>query len=93
GVGIINLRAGDAAVDAACEEAYQALRAAGKEPLLDDTGERPGGKFASMDLIGLPWQLIIGPRGLAEGTVEIKRRTTGGRRTLPLAEAVKAIVG
>ncbi|HZL01437.1 MAG TPA: proline--tRNA ligase [Caulobacteraceae bacterium] len=91
GVGIISLRPGDAAVDAACERAYAALTDAGKEPLLDDTDERAGTKFASMDLIGLPWQLIIGPRGLAEGTVELKRRATGERRTLGLDEALSAI--
>ena len=93
GVGIINLRAGDPACDAACESAYAALTAAGKEPLLDDTDERPGGKFAAMDLIGLPWQLIIGPRGLADGVVELKRRATGDRRTLTLDAALKVIGG
>ena len=93
GVGVINLRPGDAGVDAACERAYAALTAAGKEPLLDDTDERPGGKFATMDLIGLPWQLIIGPRGLADGVVELKRRATGERQSLPLDDALKAICG
>jgi len=91
GVGIINLRPGDAGVDSACETAYAVLTAAGKAPLLDDTEERPGGKFATMDLIGLPWQLIIGPRGLATGVVELKRRATGVRQTLPLDQALKAI--
>ncbi|MEP6968654.1 MAG: proline--tRNA ligase [Pseudomonadota bacterium] len=93
GVEILNLRPGDAAVDAACAQAYGALTAAGKEPLLDDTDERPGGKFAAADLIGLPWQLIIGPRGLAEGSVELKRRATGERRSLSLDDALKAIRG
>jgi prolyl-tRNA synthetase len=93
GVGIISLRPGDAAIDAACESAYAALTGAGFEPLYDDTDERPGGKFAAMDLIGLPWQLIIGPRGLAEGNVELKRRATGERRTLPLDQALAAITG
>jgi prolyl-tRNA synthetase len=93
GVGIINLRVGEGACDTACETAYAALTAAGKEPLLDDTNERPGGKFAAMDLIGLPWQVIVGPRGLAEGVVELKRRATGERRSLPLGEALKAICG
>jgi prolyl-tRNA synthetase len=91
GVGIVNLRPGDVATDQACEEAYAALTAGGKEPLLDDTDERPGGKFAAMDLIGLPWQLIIGPRGLAEGKVEVKRRATGERSTVPLAQALSMI--
>ena len=93
GVGVISLRPGDPAVDAACETAYAALTAAGKEPLLDDTNDRPGGKFATMDLIGLPWQLIIGPRGLADGVVELKRRASGERQTLPLEQALAAIVG
>ncbi len=93
GVGIISLRPGDAAVDAACETAYAALTSAGKEPLLDDSDDRPGGKFATMDLIGLPWQLIIGPRGLAGGTVELKRRATGERQTLALGDALAAILG
>jgi len=93
GVGIVNLRPGDADVDAACAKAYDVLTAAGKEPLLDDTDERPGGKFATMDLIGLPWQLIIGPRGLKDGVVELKRRSTGERRTLSLDDALTAIAG
>ena len=93
GGGIVNLRAGDAAVDAVCEAAYQALSAAGKEPLLDDTDERPGGKFATMDLIGLPWQIIAGPRGVAEGVVELKRRATGETQTLSLDSAIMAICG
>ena len=88
GVGIVNLRAGDADVDLACETAYAQLQAAGLEPLYDDTDERPGGKFATMDLIGLPWQLIIGPKGLKDGVVELKRRATGEKRTLPMAEAL-----
>ena len=91
GVGIISLRPGDAAVDAACERAYAALEAAGREPLYDDTDERAGGKFASMDLIGLPWQLIVGPKGVAEGKVELKRRATGERQSLPMDEALKVL--
>src|SRR6516165_9109896 len=83
-VGLINLRQGDAACDAACEQAYTALKAQGRDVLYDDSDERPGGKFARMDLIGAPWQLIIGPKGLAEGVVEIKRRATGDRQTLSL---------
>jgi prolyl-tRNA synthetase len=92
GVGIINLRAGDADVDLACETAYAQLQAAGLDPLYDDTDERPGGKFATMDLIGLPWQLIIGPKGLKDGVVELKRRATGDKRTLPIAEALAELM-
>ena len=91
GVGIVSLRPGDATVDAACEKAHAALEAAGREPLYDDSDERPGAKFASMDLIGLPWQLVIGPKGLAQGEVELKRRATGERQTLPLDDALKAL--
>ncbi len=88
GVGIINLKAGDPETDAACQDAYEALMLAGKEPLLDDTDQRAGGKFATMDLIGLPYQLVIGPRGLKEGKAEVKVRATGERHELSLADAV-----
>ncbi|ACG78196.1 prolyl-tRNA synthetase [Phenylobacterium zucineum HLK1] len=91
GAAVVNLRPGEAAVDAVAEQAYGALQAAGKEPLLDDRDERPGAKFASLDLVGVPWQLIVGPKGVAEGVVEIKRRATGERQTLPLDAALKAI--
>ncbi|CAN7352771.1 proline--tRNA ligase [Phenylobacterium sp. LjRoot219] len=91
GAAVVNLRVGDAAVDAVAEQAYRALQAAGKEPLLDDRDERPGAKFASLDLVGVPWQLIVGPKGVADGVVEIKRRATGERQTLPLEAALKVI--
>jgi len=90
---VVNLRVGDAAVDAVAEQAYRALGEAGKAALLDDRDERPGAKFASLDLVGVPWQLIVGPKGVAEGVVEIKRRATGERQTLPLEAAIKAICG
>jgi len=88
---VINLRASDAAVSAACEEAVTQLEAAGRDVLYDDTDERPGGKFATADLIGIPWQLTIGPKGVAEGMVELKRRATGEKQTLPLAQAMELI--
>ena len=91
GVAVINLRPGDEAVDAACQQAYDHLTAAGKEPLLDDTSERVGAKFATMDLIGVPWQLIIGPKGLASGEVEIKNRATGERQSLSLDAALNLL--
>ncbi|MFZ5669733.1 MAG: proline--tRNA ligase [Pseudomonadota bacterium] len=90
-VALINLRPGDPACDSACEAAYAALGAAGKAVLHDDTDERPGGKFATADLIGLPWQVIIGPRGVADGQAEIKNRATGARTTAPLGEIVGAL--
>ena len=88
GIGIINLKPGDGQTDAACQDAYEALTLAGKEPLLDDTDQRAGGKFATMDLIGLPYQLVIGPRGLKEGKAEVKVRATGARHELSLTDAV-----
>jgi prolyl-tRNA synthetase len=90
-VGIINLRQGDDATDAACEEAYAALVEAGLDPLYDDSENRAGAKFSRMDLIGLPWQLIIGPRGLKEGTIEIKERSSGERQNLPLDDALNLL--
>ncbi len=88
GAGILNLRAGDDAADAACEDAYAKLSDAGLDPLYDDTKERPGGKFATADLIGLPYQLVIGPRGLKEGKVEVKVRRTGETHELSPEDAV-----
>ena len=93
GAAVLNLRAGDAACDAVCETAYKALTAAGIDPLYDDRDDRPGAKFAATDLVGIPWQLIVGPKGVAEGVVELKRRATGERQTLPLEAALKAITG
>ncbi|SES93045.1 proline--tRNA ligase [Oceanicella actignis] len=77
GAGIVNLRQGDAAADAACEDLYARLSAAGVDPLYDDRSERAGAKFATMDLIGLPWRVTVGPRGLANGVVELTERRTG----------------
>jgi prolyl-tRNA synthetase len=91
GGAVITLRPGDAAVDAVAEQAYRALGELGKEPLLDDRDDRPGAKFASLDLVGIPWQLIVGPKGIAEGVVELKRRATGERHTVPLDQALKVI--
>jgi prolyl-tRNA synthetase len=87
-VGIVNLRTGDAACDAACEEIYGALAAAGHGALYDDREERAGAKFADMDLIGLPWQVIVGPRGIKSGVVELKRRATGEREELSAESAL-----
>jgi len=92
-VGLINLKAGDAACDQAARELYGRLRAAGVEVLLDDTEERAGSKFATMDLIGLPWQLVLGPRGLKAGTVELKNRRSGARDELPFDTAIDRLVG
>jgi len=87
-VGLANLKVGDGATDAACLEIYSSLEKAGVDVLYDDTDDRPGAKFAKLDLIGLPYQIIVGPKGLAAGEVEVKTRATGARQSLPLAEAV-----
>ncbi|TIT71666.1 MAG: proline--tRNA ligase, partial [Mesorhizobium sp.] len=73
-IGLINMKAGDGECDRVCDELYAALTSTGKDVLYDDTDQRPGGKFATADLIGLPWQVIVGPRGVAAGEVEIKNR-------------------
>ena len=82
-LGLINLKTGDADTDAACEALYAELAAAGYDVLYDDRSERAGAKFADMDLIGLPWQIIVGPRGLQEGKLEVKRRKDGERFDVP----------
>ncbi|HBZ44936.1 MAG TPA: proline--tRNA ligase [Maritimibacter sp.] len=89
--GIVNLKQGDAEADAACEDLYKALTAAGLEPLYDDRNERAGGKFATMDLIGLPWRITVGPRGLKNGVVELTSRRTGESEELAPEIAVSRI--
>jgi len=86
-VGILNLKQGDAATDQASETLYRELTASGVETLYNDLDERPGAKFAAMDLIGIPWQVLVGPKGLKEGKIELKRRLDGTRELLSPAEA------
>ena len=88
---LLNLRVGDAGCDEACAQAYRRLTDRGVETLYDDTAERPGAKFATADLIGVPWRLTVGPKGIAAGEVELKRRDTGEQRSLSLHEALNAI--
>ncbi|MHB1206149.1 MAG: proline--tRNA ligase [Rhodospirillaceae bacterium] len=83
-VGIINLKPGDAACDAACNDLYAKLTKAKREVLYDDRDERPGVKFADMDLIGIPTQVVIGPKGVAKGLVELKRRAGGAKEEMSL---------
>jgi prolyl-tRNA synthetase len=87
-VGLINIKSGDAEADAAAEKIYKGLKAKGVEVLYDDRNQPGGAKFAAMDLIGLPWQVIIGPRGLKEGIAEIKNRKTGARENVALDQVV-----
>jgi prolyl-tRNA synthetase len=91
GAAVVNLRPGDAACDEVSEAAYRMLIDSGRDPILDDTDQRPGAKFAAMDLVGMPWQLIVGPKGVAEGVVELKNRKTGERQSLSLDAAAKAL--
>ncbi len=90
-VGLINLTSGEQAADGACADIYAKLRRAGVEVLYDDRDQRAGSKFADMDLIGLPWQLVVGPRGLGRGVVELKRRATGERDELSIDAALKRL--
>ena len=91
-VGLINLKVGDAATDAACADLYAKLEKAGIDVLYDDTDERAGGKFATMDLIGLPFQLVVGPKGLKDGVVEVKTRAGGAKETMTSEAAVSRLV-
>lgn len=89
--GIVNLKQGDDEADAACNQLYAAMTALGLEPLYDDRKERAGGKFATMDLIGLPWRITVGPRGLKNGVVELTSRRTGESEELSPEDAVKKV--
>jgi len=87
-VGLVTMRQDDEATAVAAEDIYERLRETGMEVLYDDRDERGGVKLGSMDLIGLPWQLIVGPRGIAAGMVELKRRSTGEREELSIESAL-----
>ena len=91
-ISLINLKPGDAKVDAACEDLYAKLKKAGRDVLYDDTDDRPGAKFACHDLIGIPYQIVVGPRGLEKGLVEVKARATGAKEELS-ADAVLNRIG
>jgi prolyl-tRNA synthetase len=86
--GIVNLKQGDTEADAACDALYTSMTALGLEPLYDDRKERAGGKFATMDLIGLPWRITVGPRGLKNGVVELTSRKTGESEEMPPEAAI-----
>jgi prolyl-tRNA synthetase len=90
-VGLINLKVGDSACDKLCEDVYAKLQNAGVEVLYDDRDERAGAKFAEMDLIGLPWQIAIGPRGAAKGQLEVKNRKTAEKLELGIDAALARI--
>jgi prolyl-tRNA synthetase len=86
-VAILNLKQGASDTDAASEQLYRDLTMKGIEVLYHDLDERPGAKFAATDLIGIPYQVLVGPRGLAEGKVEVKKRADGSRENLSPAAA------
>jgi prolyl-tRNA synthetase len=90
-VGLVNVKAGDAKTDAACADIYAKLTAAGVDVLYDDTDDRAGAKFAKMDLIGLPWQVVVGPKGVEKGEVEVKNRANGERESLSLESAINVL--
>ena len=92
-VGLINLKSGDPGCDAACEDIYRALAGRGVTILYDDRDQRAGVKFADMDLIGLPWQVVVGPRGVKSGVVEIKNRRSGERQELSRESALARVAG
>ena len=87
-VALLNLKQGGADTDTACETLYRGLTAKGIDVLYDDRDQRPGAKFATADLIGLPWQLLVGPKGLAEGKVELKRRADDSRELISPEDAL-----
>ncbi|MDE0766468.1 MAG: proline--tRNA ligase [Amylibacter sp.] len=91
GVGIVNLKQGDEGTDSACEALYKSSTLLGIDPLYDDRSERAGAKFASMDLIGLPWRITVGPRGLKNGVVELTSRKTGKSEELTPELAVEKL--
>jgi prolyl-tRNA synthetase len=88
-VAIVNLKPDDGAVSGACQKLYDGLAAKGIDVLHDDRDLRPGAKFADMDLIGLPWQVIVGPKGVAAGKAEVKDRKTGKREEVPFDQVVQ----
>ena len=76
-VAVINLKPGDEAADGICEALYNKGIAAGRDMLLDDSNDSPGAKMKTISLIGIPWQIIVGPRGLKNNLVEVKHRASG----------------
>jgi prolyl-tRNA synthetase len=92
-VGLANLKVGDSATDAACARIYGAFERAGVDVLYDDRDERPGAKFATLDLIGLPHQILVGPRSLADGKVELKTRRDGARELISVEDVIHRLGG
>ena len=91
-VALISLKVGDGDCDAACEKLYDGLKKAGIDVIYDDREQGAGAKFATADLIGFPYQLIVGPRGLKSGEVEIKHRKDGLREPVAIEDALKRLL-
>jgi prolyl-tRNA synthetase len=92
-VGVINLRPGDEGCDGAVADLEARLKRAKLDVLIDDRDERAGAKFAAMDLIGLPWQVVIGPKGVKSGVIELKQRASGERSELPPEALLQKLAG
>ena len=90
--GIINLKPGHDGTDKVTETLYAKCREAGFDVLLDDSSDSAGAKLASMDLIGLPWQIVAGPRSVDRGVVELKNRQTGETEEVGLDEAPARLI-
>ena len=93
GAAVIDLKVGDVDCDAVCDDLYAKLRTAGVDPLYEDRDERAGAKFADMDLIGVPWQIVVGPRGVKNGVVEFKNRASGERDEISVESALARLTG
>ena len=93
GAAVIDLKVGDVDCDVVCDDLYAKLRTAGVDPLYEDRDERAGAKFADMDLIGVPWQIIVGPRGIKNGVVEFKNRASGEREEISAESALARLTG
>ncbi|MEO0344257.1 MAG: proline--tRNA ligase [Pseudomonadota bacterium] len=92
GVGLVNLKQGDEQADAACESLYKSAQMLGLDPLYDDRKEGAGAKFSNMDLIGVPWRITVGPRGLKNGVVELTSRRSGNSEELTPEKALERLV-
>ena len=92
-VAIVNLKPGDEAADSLCQDLYEAGKKAGRDMLLDDSADSPGAKMKTMNLIGIPWHIIVGPRGLKNGVVELKCRATGASVEISPELAARMVAG
>ena len=90
-IGLVNMRHDDPVCVAVAEELYGKLQRLGDVALFDDRDERGGVKLGSMDVIGLPWQFIVGPKSVGQGMIETKHRATGQRELIPVDRAVEVI--